>query len=61
MYSNEDRLCPICNKEISADICYEIVMCLTAGFNTSSVPEVEFKNDLKTREICDGCQFIDLS
>lgn len=61
MYSDEDRMCPICNREISADICYEIVMCLTAGFKPSSVPEVEFKDNKETRTICDNCPYSDLS
>lgn len=61
MYSEEERHCPICDKMISSDICYEIVMCLTAGYRESSVPEVDFVNDKKTKDICDGCPYSDLS
>lgn len=61
MYSNEDRKCPICGKFITAETCYEVVMCLTAGYNPNSVPEVIFESNKKTKEICDGCPYSDLS
>lgn len=60
MYSSEDRLCPICNKYISAEVCYEIVMCLTAGFKPSSVPEINFIANEETRQCCDSCPYSDL-
>lgn len=61
MYSNKKRSCPICGKVITSEVCYEIVMCLTAGYNPESVPEVVFENDRKTKEICDNCPYSDLS
>lgn len=61
MQNKEDRLCPICNKIIDSEICYEIVMCLTAGFNTDSIPEIKFKKDNKTKDICNNCPYSDLS
>lgn len=51
MQNNENRLCPVCNTEIEAETCYEIIMCLTAGFNPKSVPEVDFSNNQQTKEI----------
>ncbi len=60
MYSTEDRYCPIADREIGSEVCYEIVMCLTCGFKTSSVPEVDFKNDERTRNMCDICPYSDL-
>ena len=60
MYSPEDRYCPIAGTEIGSEVCYEVVMCLTSGFNPASVPEVDFKNDDKTRAICDKCPYSDL-
>ena len=61
MYNGEDRNCPICGKYITSEICYEVVMCLTAGYNSNSVPEVVFENNEKTKDICDNCPYSDLS
>lgn len=60
MYNPNDRFCPIANKEIDSEVCYEIVMCLTCGFKSSSVPEVEFTNDEETKSICDNCPYSNL-
>lgn len=60
MYSHDDRFCPIAQKEIDSEVCYEVVMCLTSGFSASSVPEVEFKNDSSTRLLCDSCPYSNL-
>ncbi len=60
MYSPEDRYCPIAKAKIGSEICYEIVMCLTSGFKASSVPEVEFRNDEETKNICDACPYSNL-
>lgn len=60
MYSHDDRFCPIAQKEIDSEVCYEVVMCLTSGFSASSVSEVEFKNDSSTRLLCDSCSYSNL-
>ena len=60
MYSPEDRYCPIAGREIDCEICYEIVMCLTSGFKSSSIPEVEFNKDEETRKTCDACPYSNL-
>ena len=60
MYNHEDRYCPIAKKNIDSEVCYEMVMCLTSGFKTSSVPEVDFTNDTNTKKICDACPYSDL-
>lgn len=60
MYSPDDRNCPVVGRNIDSEVCYEIVMCLTSGFNPSSVPEVDFKNDEKTRSICESCPYSNL-
>lgn len=60
MYSHEDRFCPIAQKEIDSEVCYEVVMCLTSGFYASSVPEVEFEKDEATKLLCDSCPYSDL-
>ena len=60
MYNSDDRYCPIANSSIGSEVCYEIVMCLTCGFKSSSVPEVDFKNDEVTKEKCDNCPYSNL-
>ena len=60
MYSCDDRYCPLAGHEIGSEVCYEVVMCLTSGFNPSSVPEVDFENNEQTRRICDKCQYSNL-
>lgn len=55
MINPNDRYCPLAKKEIGSEICYEIIMCLYNGFSPSSVPEVEFVNDEKTKAICEKC------
>lgn len=60
MYSPDDRYCPIAKKKIDSEVCYEMVMCLSGCFKTSSVREVDFNNDERTRSICDSCQYSNL-
>lgn len=60
MYNPDDRYCPIAQKEIGSETCYEVVMCLTSGFRPSSVPEVPFENTEETRRLCDACPYSDL-
>lgn len=55
----EDRYCPIAKKEIDSEVCYEVIMCLYNGFSPTSVPEVEFKNDEKTKKMCENCKYSD--
>lgn len=61
MYSYEDRFCPLCNKEIDAEVCYEVVMCFWGGLKISSVPEVKIEKNEENKEICDKCPYSDLS
>lgn len=57
----ENRLCPLCHMEITPEVCYEIVMCFTAGFDLKSVPEVNIEKTTENRKICDNCPHSDLS
>ena len=54
---NEDRMCRVARREIPADVCYEIYMCLSHGLSPASVPEVEFKDDEHTEHVCERCPF----
>lgn len=60
MINCDDRYCPIAKKEISSEVCYEVVMCLFCGLKASSVPEVDFEKDEETKKICDNCQYSDI-
>ena len=40
MYSPDDRYCPVAEKEIDCETCYEMVMCIDGCFKASSVPEI---------------------
>ena len=57
MISHEERYCPIAKRKIDGEVCYEMVMCLTSGFKSSSVPEVTFSNNDETKKTCDECQY----
>lgn len=54
---NDNRLCPAANEVITADICYEVYKCLSLGLKPESVPEVNFKDDEKTEQICEQCPY----
>ena len=60
MYSQEDRYCPVVKQDIGSEVCYEMVMCICGCFKPSSVPEVEFEVNEKTKAICDKCPYSDL-
>lgn len=55
MPNNEPRMCNVARKEISAETCYEIWMCLIVGFDPASIPEANFKDDERTERICERC------
>ena len=57
MISREDRYCPIAKQTIGEEVCFEVIMCLTSGFNPESVPEVDFVKDEATKKICDSCPY----
>lgn len=61
MQNNVDRFCPLCKKEIESEVCYEIIMCFSAGFDTSSIPEVDILKNESNRNICDNCHYSDIA
>lgn len=62
MNFNIDRHCPVYNRVIDADLCYESVMCLSGLIKTSALKELDVVKDIETaRKICDSCRFSDLS
>lgn len=54
-----DRMCPIYNKVIDGEVCYETAMCMQGFFKLSSVPESkDIKLNLdEARKICVNCPF----
>lgn len=65
MLNNEeyakDHFCPICNKVISSDVCYELVMCMFGGLKTTSVPEADgIEKNKENKDMCNKCPYSDL-
>ena len=59
---NDDRSCPIYDKIIDGELCYETAMCMQGFFKISSVPESnEIIFDLEqARSICNKCPYADM-
>lgn len=59
----DDRTCPIYEKIIDGELCYETALRMMRFFKVSSVPETkEIKLDLeKARKICEKCPHSDMS
>lgn len=59
---NADRRCPVYNKVIDCDLCYESVMALSKMIKVSAIPELlEIKDIENARVICNNCPYSDLS
>lgn len=56
-----DRFCPVYKKIISADLCYDSLMCLNRTFKVSSTKELAEVDDIeRAREICAECPYSEL-
>ncbi|SDN14961.1 hypothetical protein SAMN05192585_11252 [Acetanaerobacterium elongatum] len=56
-----DRYCPAYKKAISADLCYDSLMCLNGSFKISSTPELSEIEDIEAaRKRCAECPYSDL-
>lgn len=54
----ENRWCPVYQKQIDEDLCYDSLMCLNRCFKVSSVNELEEIKDIdKARKICKKCEY----
>lgn len=54
----EDRDCPVFNRTIDCDLCYECVLALSHQVKISSVPELkELINIEESRIICGNCKY----
>ena len=54
-----DRYCPVFERDIDGEICYESALCLAGSFKISSVPELEDalknKDANEARTHCRAC------
>lgn len=56
-----DHYCPVYNKIIDADLCYDSMMCLNRSFKISSTKELSAIKDIEAaREICIKCKYAGL-
>ena len=56
-----EHFCPVYNRTIDPDLCYESLCCLGGLFKTTSVPELkELKNIDSAKEVCSKCKYSDL-
>ena len=53
-----DHYCPAYNKIISADLCYDSLMCLSGMFKISSTWELQEIEDIEhARKVCEACPY----
>lgn len=59
---DDDRMCPIYQKVIDGELCYETAMCMQGLFTIHSVPEsVHIKlKFLEAKKICIECPYGDM-
>lgn len=56
-----EHYCPVYDKEIDSDICYERLMCFSKMFKVESVPEFSEISDIdKARIMCKECPYSNL-
>ena len=57
-----NHFCPAYGKEITADLCYDSLCCLTGEFKISSTEELaEIKDIEAARIVCKNCPYSDLT
>ena len=53
--------CPVYQKVIDSDLCYDSMMCLTGMFKISSTSELSEVKDIEAaRQICKDCKYSEL-
>ena len=56
-----DHYCPAYNKVISADLCYDSLMCLNGSFKISSTKELlEIEDIERAKNVCASCEYSEL-
>ena len=59
---DDDRMCPLYEKVIYGELCYETALCMQGQFHISSVPEADYIK-LKfedAKKICIECPYGDM-
>lgn len=55
---DKNHYCPVYDKEIDPNLCYDSLMCLGKFFKVSSLKELSQVEDIeKAREICGQCPY----
>ena len=56
-----DHYCPVYERIVCPDLCYDSLMCLNGTFQISSTEELSAVPDIaKARERCANCQYSEL-
>lgn len=56
-----DHYCPVYDRVIDADLCYDSLCCLSGEFKVSSTPELSEVKDIEAaRQVCKACQYSEL-
>lgn len=56
-----DHYCPVYERIISPDLCYDSLMCLNGTFKISSTEELSAVNDIENaRKQCSKCKYSEL-
>lgn len=56
-----EHYCPVYKKNISPDLCYDSLCCLTGMFKVSSTKELREIADIdEARKVCRDCPYSDL-
>ena len=55
-----DHYCPVYQKEITPDLCYDSMCCLSSFFKISSTKELDEVKDIESaRALCKECPYND--
>lgn len=56
-----DHYCPVYKRVITADLCYDSLMCLNHTFNITSTKEfADIENIERAEELCANCPYSEL-
>lgn len=59
---NADHYCPVYEKTIDCDLCYDSLNCLSGMYKISSTKELSEVRDIDhARRVCRECEYSDLS
>ena len=59
---NKEHHCPVYNKTIDPDLCYDSVLCLCGVVKAESMKEIRELDDIEeARKKCKACPYSDLN